>query len=406
MAKSPKKPAATPAESSSTAPTTTKKLERHALSEMFSLPSSEEERLGLATHMSENGQIHDILLYEGMVLDGWERYMGCLQKGLTPTFKQYTGPNPAAVAFGVNAIRRKLSSVQKALLGAKYFIHAQSSGEKVTQQGVAKMSSVSLQRLNELVQLLRAVDHNAEAARCAATLNTNPDVTTATLQQMLSDCGIIDAQARVSTRARDTSTDNELDDALGEDDDSSVDESVDDLLGGGDIDDLIDSADEASAGKAKKVTSAEDMPRISNSTSSIKRPKQTPASAAAQTFKALTEPERLDFVKFAWSMLRPAVEAYVNQGRIEWEMLGAHKDSSKAAMADMTNALAKASISAKAVEEPKASKGAAKGKAKKVDAIAVEVTTPKPAPAARNRPGAAKPTGAVAKAKKAAAAVL
>ncbi len=328
------------------APTITK-LQRHPLSEKFSLPTSEEERLALATDMVANGQHQEIITYEGMVLDGWERYMGCLQMGLTPKFKEYAGNNPAAVAFGANAIRRKLSSVQKALFGAKYFIHASSEGAAgVTQKSVAKASCCSLQRLNEITQLLRKVDTDEAAARCVATLNTNPDVTTAMLQTMLADCGIVDLNARKAPTER-APTGDPVDDEDDEDYDGDVDSNVDDLLGGADIDDLLD---DDTPGSAQRIPTPKgdkgNLPagRVGHD----KKNRETPASATAKHFRALTEPERVDFVKFAWSMLRPAIEACVTQGRVEWPMLNAQADAGKAALADAAGVLARASAASKA----------------------------------------------------------
>lgn len=328
------------------APVKITKLQRHPLSEKFSLPTSEEERLALATDMESNGQHQEIILFEGMVLDGWERYMGCLQKGLTPLYKEYKGTNPAAVAFGANAIRRKLSSVQKALFGAKYFMYTQAEGSAgVTQKIVAKSACCSLQRLNEIVQLLRKADTDEEAARCVSKLNTNPDITTAMLQTMLADAGIVDPSAHSKPSVRGPDPDEEDDD--GESSSSSADDSVD-LLGGADIDDLLDGDDAPAAGTRTPTSKGDKGNLPSGRIGKDTRSRETPASAAAKHFKALTEPERIDFVKFAWSMLRPAVESCVDQGRIEWPRLAAHADAGKSAMADVGAVLAKVSKSSKA----------------------------------------------------------
>lgn len=337
MAKKPASASKTPV-----APTV-QKLQRHPLSEMFSLPTNEEERLALGTHIRSNKQIYPIILYEGMVLDGWERYMSCLQQGVTPEYKKYDGANPAEVAFGANAIRRKLNSVQKALFGAKYFVHAQGEGSKVTQKEVAKMACVSLQTLNELVQLLRAVDSNEEAARAVAALNTNPDISKAVLQDMLVACGISDPKVQKpttpATPAAPAARTGDVDDDLGDEDfNDGADGSVD-ALGGADIDSLLD--DDGEDGGAVKSPKG-DAKVTSNGArvGTSKRPHETPASVCARNYKALTEPERKDFVRFAWAMLRPAVEACLAEGRIEWNAAGVKAEVGKATMADMAAALA------------------------------------------------------------------
>jgi hypothetical protein len=350
-----KKSAAT---SGSTAPTTTK-LQRHPLSEKFSLPTTEEERLALATDIEAHGQHQEIILFEGMVLDGWERYMACLQKGITPKFKEYTGSDPASVAFGANAIRRRLSAVQKALFGAKYLLHCQAEGVQVTQQQVAKLACCSLQRLNQISQLLRAVDGNAAAAQAAAALNTNPDITAGMLQTMLVDAGIVELNTR-----RATADDEHADGHDDEDDDATPDNSVDDLLGGADIDDLLDGDDDDEPASRRTPEPRGDK---GNSTGvrlgPDKRARETPASVAAKTFKALTEPERADFVKFTWSMLRPAVEACLKGGRVEWPAAGVDADPGAKALAESIAALAKAADKG---DKPAAAKGdkPAKGRRK------------------------------------------
>ncbi len=337
MATKKKPPATAPA-----APTTNK-LQRHPLSEKFSLPTTEEERLALATDIEQHGQHQEIILYDGMVLDGWERYMACLQKGITPKFKQYEGNDPASVAFGANAIRRRLSAVQKALFGAKYLMHCQAEGVSVTQQQVAKMACCSLQRLNQIVQLLRAADSDAAAAQAAAALNTNPDITAGMLQTMLVDAGIVELNTRRATSddtyaSADDSSDN-LDDA--------ADDSVDDLLGGADIDDLLDGDDEAPASRRTPEPRGDKGNSTGVRVKTDTRARETPASVVAKNFRALTEPERADFVKFTWAMLRPAVESCLKAGRVEWPAVGVDADPGAKALAESIAALAKAAEATK-----------------------------------------------------------
>lgn len=355
------------------------KLERHSLSEMFSLPTNEADRLALGLHIKSHEQINDIILFEGQVLDGWERYMSCLQQGITPKFREYKGADPAGIAFGANALRRKLSSVQKALLGAKYFIHAQQNNIKTTQKDVAKLVSASLTRLNELVQLIRASDGDSEAARALAELNTNPDVTAAALQSMLVSCGIVDEkEQRPTVPSQPRSAGDDLDDDL-DDITCTADDSVD-ALGGADIDDMLDDDDEQE-GKgdgSTKRTSAGAKVGVS------KRPHETPASVCARNFRALTEPERADFVKFAWGMLRPAMEKCLKEGRIEWDAAGIKADAGKAALGDIAAALAKQTKLPTPAAEANKGKKHALVKSTKVDAD----EAPKKTTVAKGKPAA------------------
>ena len=347
--------AATAPTEDATVPATTK-LERHPLSEEFALPMSDEEQLALATDMQHNGQLQEVLLYQGKVLEGWGRYMACLQKGLTVRTKEYTGEAPVAAIFSANAVRRKLSSVQKAFFAARYYMHLESQGGRVSQKDVAKMGCVSLTKMNEVVQLLRS-DH-PKAKSAVEALRTNPDVSSIGLQTMLVDAGIIDPNERKQTTPAANAP------AIGDPlpDDEGDDNDVDDLVGGADIDDLLDDDDDATpvrvSGKGENVIPLNAGGKGGGRVGHNHRATETPASATAKSFKALTEPERLDFVKFAWAVLRPAVEKAMADGRIEWPAQAAHADPSKAAMADIADVLA-----------PKV-KGTKAGKAKTVDALA------------------------------------
>jgi hypothetical protein len=390
----PAKPAASPA---ATAPTT-KGLDRHPLSEKFSLPTTEAERLALAEDMLVHGQHQEIVLFEGQVLDGWERYLGCVQRGITPKFKTYTGDSPAAVAFGLNAIRRKLNSVQKALFGAKYLLHMQSEGHSVTQQQVAKSACCSLQRLNEIAQLIRAADSNTKAAKCLATLNTNPDVTAAMLQEMLVDANVINP----NTRKPAAGLPNDFEGGEGDEDDDDIlgDASGDaavDLLGGADVDDLLDGDDDDEAADKPK------RDKKDKRVGSDRNPRETPASLVSKHYRALTEPERVDFVQFAWAMLRPAIEQCLLQKRVEWPKAGVHADAGTAALANAAGVLASAATGkAKASSKGKPAKpasgaAAARQRADEARQVAAAKLAAKPASKAPAKP-ARVPTVAASKA--------
>jgi hypothetical protein len=76
----------------------------------------------------EDIQVHDqrvpITLYEGQVLDGWHRYLACLELGLPPRTDEFTGTieEAQALAFSLNARRRHLNTGQLALLTAELLL--------------------------------------------------------------------------------------------------------------------------------------------------------------------------------------------------------------------------------------------------------------------------------------------
>lgn len=313
------------------------KLERHPLSVRFALPTSDEERLALASDMEVNGQHNDIILFEGKVLDGWERYMGCLQKGITPKFKEYTGTDPGAVAFGTNMIRRRLSSVQKAVFAAEYMLYVEENevGNRLSQKEVAKLACVGLTRLNEVLKLFRS--DADEAKKMVQYLKETPEVTGPQLQKILIDCGVVNKpEEKIAPPAS-----NDLDDDEADDDDESIDGAVD-------VDDLLDEDDEDETPAVRAKRKDDDKGEASNvhyldggrRIGHDKKAHETPASACASKFKAMTESERMDFVKFAWPTLRPALEKAIADGRITWEPAVAQADPSRAAFADAVDKLA------------------------------------------------------------------
>jgi hypothetical protein len=56
-----------------------------------------------------------ITLYEGKVLDGWNRYKACLIAGVIPSTRELTEADPVAFVRSMNAHRRHLSASQRAL---------------------------------------------------------------------------------------------------------------------------------------------------------------------------------------------------------------------------------------------------------------------------------------------------
>lgn len=88
-------------------------LKQHPLSAAF--PSmSEADFLALKDDIEVNGQREPVLLYEGMVLDGWHRYRACCDLGLKPTQFTYNDGDPVAFVKSQNLHRRHLTASQRA----------------------------------------------------------------------------------------------------------------------------------------------------------------------------------------------------------------------------------------------------------------------------------------------------
>jgi hypothetical protein len=89
-----------------TEPNTT--IQVHPISEYFPLLRGTEYD-ELREHVKEHGLLEPIVLFEGKILDGRNRYRACLDTGTEPRFKQFPeGQDPWAWVWGENATRRHL----------------------------------------------------------------------------------------------------------------------------------------------------------------------------------------------------------------------------------------------------------------------------------------------------------
>jgi len=94
-------------------------MEIHESANIFPL---EEESIGsLASDIQEHGQIKDIELYEGKVIDGRRRMRACEVAGVSPRFTDVTDKvnDPIAYVLSLNLHRRQLTPSQKAMVAAR-----------------------------------------------------------------------------------------------------------------------------------------------------------------------------------------------------------------------------------------------------------------------------------------------
>lgn len=88
-------------------------LKQHPLSAAF--PSmSDADFLALRDDIEDNGQRDPIVVFEGMVLDGWHRYRSCAELGIPPVLVDFDGSDPVPFVISRNLHRRHLSASQRA----------------------------------------------------------------------------------------------------------------------------------------------------------------------------------------------------------------------------------------------------------------------------------------------------
>src|SRR5215469_2538989 len=94
--------------------TTPTKLEPHEFSKLFP-PISEEDFGKLAADIKLHGLRQHIVLYQGKILDGNNRYRACSLAGVKPSFADFTGIDADArnYVISANIHRRHLSPDQR-----------------------------------------------------------------------------------------------------------------------------------------------------------------------------------------------------------------------------------------------------------------------------------------------------
>lgn len=86
----------------------------HPAAEVF--PMLDDVRLAeLTESIKQNGVRHPIVICEGMVLDGRNRYVACTRLGITPPTETFSG-DPWAYAWDANGQRRDLKTDQRYLI--------------------------------------------------------------------------------------------------------------------------------------------------------------------------------------------------------------------------------------------------------------------------------------------------
>jgi ParB-like chromosome segregation protein Spo0J len=158
-------------------------LEYHDYANLFEMMEQYElERL--AERIKANGLLHAIVLLDGKILDGRNRYQACLIAGVEPEFRQFAGSDPLAFVLDENHYRRHYKDGQRAMMAARV-ANAEHGGDrskspiddlKITREEAAKTFGVSptmVDRARVVLnsrdeELIRAVEKGEKAVSAAA----------------------------------------------------------------------------------------------------------------------------------------------------------------------------------------------------------------------------------------------
>ena len=150
---------------------TTTNYERHPLSAPF--PEDARTIVHLTALMRRHGfdEAHPILLFEGMILDGWHRYRAAQEAHVSPVFAEFTGDNRAARVLleAENSARRHLSGT--AIAVGIIVADAQLPQEQRRSDGdIMNLAGIKVGTLNNAKAIAR---HDPELAESVASGETS-----------------------------------------------------------------------------------------------------------------------------------------------------------------------------------------------------------------------------------------
>lgn len=160
-------------------------LEFHPLANIFPLVEGAEFN-ELVADIRDHGLHEPIVVFEGQVLDGRNRYRACTAAGVEPTFTVYTGNDPVAYVVSLNLRRRHLSESQRAMVAAKLVTLKLGDNQHSEGLPIGRSSELlnvgerSVARAREVIdhgatELVHAVEHGAVSVSAAADVATLPE---------------------------------------------------------------------------------------------------------------------------------------------------------------------------------------------------------------------------------------
>lgn len=240
----------------------------------------ENEFQAFCDDVKERGILFPASLYEGKVIDGWHRYRASKVTGRALTFIEYTGDDPAGYIAAVNVHRRKLSSLQRALVGARLHLE-----HGMTQRAACKKLGIS----NEVLTLVLKVLSTGNAV-LVKRIETDTEFTRGLLREELADMGMARSKHTPDTPPVPNSVF-----ALGASLAADPEPEVEDLIG------TVPATPDLTVGKGLAASKA-----AAKKPHTVEAP---PHLAVLDAFRALTDPEKGAFLVAVGATLIATPEA-------------------------------------------------------------------------------------------------
>lgn len=128
----------------------------HPLANLFP-PMSQSEFEELCADIKERGQLHTILTYNGLIIDGRHRWSACKLLGIAPITKEWDGGDDMlGGVLSLNLKRRHLSNVDRLEIAVKLV---------ETERGANRYSSAGKMTIKRISALLGVSEDSIQRAR-------------------------------------------------------------------------------------------------------------------------------------------------------------------------------------------------------------------------------------------------
>ncbi|KZX56641.1 hypothetical protein BV581_11305 [Stutzerimonas stutzeri] len=129
--------------------------EIHPYAKLFPM-MQEDEYVTFRSDISTNGLRHPIVLFQGKILDGRNRYRSCCDLDIEPATEEYTGDDALGFVLSLNLYRRQLSVAQRALIAAEVSSLKSADEEaSITIEDAATIMGVSPRSISSACKVVR-----------------------------------------------------------------------------------------------------------------------------------------------------------------------------------------------------------------------------------------------------------